>query len=222
MAECKECYFRHESLQTHFPSKPVYKPPSPVLSIELPKQKVSKAQEKKLGREVLEELNVKWDEKFQRTLTSAIPKFVPEANLTPKVSRAKAKQDDRAKKRKLVSEVNQQFTKNTTLTVLAEAESMASYKRKRLALSFETPPPKRAKRHSPHDGNLGVDISQVVKTLKHNPPNKPVNWSEMALKLGLPQKNGGQILKQVAKDNEIEIGEQDETCETSKSQVDRW
>ena len=149
LGECKACYLQHQQLQEHFPGKAFYLGPKVHIDMHLPTAPQTKREEKETGRKVLQEVNKQWEDQYGRTLTSMIPKFMPEANLTPKVSKSKQKKVGRAKKRTVVAEVNQQFAKNTTLSVLAEAESMASYKRKRLALSFEPSPKKKQKRHSP-------------------------------------------------------------------------
>ena len=63
---------------------------------------------------------------------------------------------------------------NTTLSVLAEAESLASYGRKRLALSYEKPTTsQRVKSHSPNEGNRitsklwAEKISTVLRKAYH-------------------------------------------------------
>ncbi len=91
------------------------------------------------------------------------------------------------------------------MTLLAEVESISSYKRKRLSYSFETPPaPKRQKTHSPNEDNLTLDMNKVIETLQHFPPNEKINWSGTARKLGIIQTNGGQFLKEIAQKHGME------------------
>ena len=98
-----------------------------------------------------------------------------------------------------MNEINDHFSKNTTMSVLAEAESMSSYSRKRLALSYEQPTtPKRKKTHSPKDTNMTWDIEGAMKELENFPPNQKINWSSVARKYAIPQRNAGQVLKETA------------------------
>ena len=203
LSNCKACFLQHESLQKAFPGKPMYTPPPPMITF--PKTPNTKQQEKDLGRKVLQELNSIWEDQFDRPITNAIPKIFPESNLTTKESRLKKKQKDRIQKRKIVEQVNKQLAKNATMTVLAEAESLSSYKRKRLPYSFDEPtPPKRFKSHSPNQENLGWDVTTAIETLKNVSPLEKINWSSMARQFNIPQKNGGQVLKEMAQKHGID------------------
>ena len=92
------------------------------------------------------------------------------------------------------------------MSVLAEGESLSSYNRKRLALSFEPPPQaKRKKSHSPSERNLTGDIEGAMDELRNLPEGETINWSALARKHSIPQKNGGQILKQIAEDRGIDM-----------------
>ena len=198
LADCKACFMKHESLQRSFPAKPVYTPPQ-LIALDVLDQTQTERQEKDLGRQVLHELNKTWEERFGQKITTVLPQIMPEANLAPKVSKLHRKKEDQTRKRNFVKQVNEQFAKNATMTVLAEVESMSSYRRKRLAYSFETPPaPKRQKTHSPNEDNLDLDISEVIETLQSFSPNEKINWSCMARKMGITLRNGGQVLKEIA------------------------
>ena len=68
------------------------------------------------------------------------------------------------------------------MSVLAEAESMASYSRKRLALSYERPTtPKRRKSHSPKEANMSWDIDGAMEELENFPPNQKINCCSAGL-----------------------------------------
>ena len=74
-----------------------------------------------------------------------------------------------------MSHINEQFTSNTTLSVLAEAESLASYGRKRLALSYEKPTTsQRVKSHSPNEGNMSWDVTCAMEELENYPNQKAI------------------------------------------------
>ena len=145
LSKCDACFTTHESLQRSFPGKPMYTTPSTIV-VHLPQTPnggFTKRQEKDISRQVLQDLDNVWQKEFGKKITPSLPKILPEANLATKVTKTERKKINRVKKREIVKEINTHFAKNATLTVLA---SLSSYKRKSLALSFETPPhPKRQK-----------------------------------------------------------------------------
>ena len=139
---------------------------------------------------MLAELNPKWESKFSHTFTEALTTVVPEY---------KQKENKDHKSERLLVRLMTTFQKNATMSVLAEAESMASYSRKRLALSYERPTtPKRRKSHSPKEANMSWDIDGAMEELENFPPNQKINWSSMARMYEIPQKNAGQVLKETA------------------------
>ena len=107
---------------------------------------------------------------------------------------------------------------NTTMTVLAEAESLSSYSRKRLALCFEKPgePSKKRKSHSPSDCNSTWDVDAALLELETFPEDQTINWSKMARKYSIPQNNGGQVLKEVAKRKGIDVSRLDRRDNTTQ------
>ena len=74
----------------------------------------------------------------RNSITHFQPHNVPEANLCAKKSRAEKKREDRTQKRQLTQHISDPFKENLTMSVLAEGESLSSYNRKQLALSFES------------------------------------------------------------------------------------
>ena len=102
------------------------------------------------------------------------------------------------------------------MSVLAEGESLSSYNRKRLALSFQDPAPqaKRKKSHSPSEQNLRGDVDGAMDELKTLPEGDRINWSAMARKYHIPQKNGGQILKETAEGRGIDVSKLDQLTVT--------
>lgn len=114
------------------------------------------------------------------------------------MGKTERKREQHSKKRKIVNEINDHFSKNTT-SVLAEVESMSSYSRKRSALSYEQPTtPKCKKTHTPKDTNMTWDIEGAMKELENFPPNQKINWSSVARKHAIPQRCDGQVLKETA------------------------
>ena len=81
------------------------------------------------------DLNKQWEDRYGHSYSSVLAKLAPDANLTKK-TKLEQKQQNRNIKRKIVHHINQQLSENATLTVLAEAESMQAYRRKRNSMSF--------------------------------------------------------------------------------------
>lgn len=149
LSSCAACFHDYSSLQDAYPGKPIYTPESlPAATIvSLPPI----VEEKDLAKAVLSELNPMWDNLFSHTLTDSIPNNLPSCNSVRKKPRMELKRQERACKRKIASHINHQLSKNATMSVLAEADSMASYGRKRLALSYEkSSKPQKPKSHSPN------------------------------------------------------------------------
>ena len=92
-----------------------------------------------MTRKVLGELNTLWEERFNHTFTAKLLRNAPEEDLTYKMSRVEKKEKNRDQKRQIVKQITQHLKENKTMTLLAEAESTSSYRRKRLALCFEKP-----------------------------------------------------------------------------------
>ena len=65
--------------------------------------------------------------------------------------------------------------------------------------AFQLPPQaKRKKPHSPSEQNLTGKVSGAADELRNLPDGERISWIAMARKYNIPQKNGGQILKQLA------------------------
>ena len=146
----------------------------------------------------------------------AIPTVVPECELVPKKGKMENKKEERTRKRKIVTHINECFSQNVTMSVLAEAESLASYSCKRLALSYDRPTtPKSRKSHSPKDDNMTWDVRAAMLELENFPPNEKINWSSMARKYSIPQKNAGQVLEETAVKHGIDTSSLEQTHNTT-------
>ena len=131
------------------------------------------AAERDLARNVLSELNPAWENQFSRTFTEAITKVLPECELVQNKARVEKKRKHRAQKRKIVAHINAHCAQNATMSHLTEAESQASYSRKRLALSYERcTTPQRRKSHSPNENNMAWDMNAAILELQNFPPNE--------------------------------------------------
>ena len=126
--------------------------------------------------------------------SSVLPKMAPKARvqLTRKKTKVEQKRQGRIQKRQIVNQINKPIKENIILTVLAEAESIEAYKRKRFAMSFEQPfTPKRIKSHSLSEQNTTWNHEEAKQLLSSHPVGTKINWSLSARLLHIPGKNAG-------------------------------
>ena len=99
---CSACYYAFPALQAAFPGKPLYEPHT---TVSLPPH----TKERELARCVLAELNPSWENQFSHTFTEALTTVLPEYKLTQRKGQTERKREQRAKKIKIVSEINDHF-----------------------------------------------------------------------------------------------------------------
>ena len=131
LSSCVACSRNRTDLQKAFPGRPVYEAPT-YLNIDLPENvTLSKKREKLEARVVLGELNNAWENRYDHSLSSIIPSVVPQHNLVTKKTKVEAKRKDREVKKNnnISAHITHQLGENATLTLLAEGESISSYKR---------------------------------------------------------------------------------------------
>ena len=61
------------------------------------------------------------------------------------------------------------------MSVLVEAESLANYSHKRLALSYERATPQSTKSHSQKEDNMKWNVSAAMLEFKNFPSNENIN-----------------------------------------------
>ncbi len=195
VSNCTECSTSHTDLQESFTGKPVFQA-KPSVSLSLPD--VPQAEKAEVCM-VLSDLNQQWNERHGHSYTSVLPKMAPQASLTPKKTKIQQKRQGRIQKRKIVDHINERLKEDLTLTVLAEAESMQAYNRKRLAMSFELPSqPNKPKSHTPSTETHAWSHEEANHLLTSQPVDAKINWTNSARMLNIPGKNAGQILKEYA------------------------
>ena len=102
------------------------------------------------------------------------------------------------------------------MNMLAECQSLKSYKRLRLAQSFETPEQKHKhnkttskcnaqRKHSPNYENVTWDKKKAATDLREWPIGNIMNWSNFARQHGIPGRNGDQVAKEFAKEIGIDV-----------------
>ena len=86
-------------------------------------------------------------------------------------------------KRKITSHINQQLGEDATLTVLAEAEPLQAYPRKRYAMSFEKPttPTKIIKLHSASEDRHTWSHDDATALLSHPAEQKSTGLKQQQI-----------------------------------------
>ena len=110
------------------------------------------------------------------------------------------------------SHIQKQMWKTDAMNMLAEGQSLKLYQRLTLCQGFETPDqthiqtkhnPKR--KHSPNFENVMWDKEKAATDLTEWPIGTTINWSHFAKEHGIPGRNGGQVAKEFAKENGIDV-----------------
>jgi len=220
MSNCQGCLLQHSDLQSRFPG---YKHDenAPVTQyIKAVQQQVETFSERlavnqdvaKLAtRQALNELNETSTQALGYTFTEAIVNHCPEEKVQKKLTETEWKRVKRKLIRNCRDHLANQMGENDAITVLAENQSLNSYKRLRLSQSFETPQqtkeryekctPKQRK-HSPLFDEVSWDKEKVQQDLETWPEGEKINWSKFAREHKISAKNAGQIVKEFA----VEIG----------------
>ena len=112
--------------------------------------------------------------------------------------------------------INSQFKENDAISVLAEGQSIVSYKRMRMSQSFETPEQKRERaknarsaprKHSPNFDQVQWDKEGLLQRLRDWPEGEIVNWTQLATEFNIPGSNRGQTAKEFAAENSVDTSQ---------------
>ena len=214
LSNCIACYDNHYSTQLLYPVKPTFIPECSVVTLD------STNTERENAKRILSESNRLWEQTYGHNFSDALPKLCPDTNLTQKVSKQQRKQN-RIRDRKIVQHVSEQMASNVTLVTLSSGESMAGYHRKRMAMSFDNdtsqPTSKKQKHHSPSDENRNWNSDAVLEDLRQWPQDVQINWSSFARSHRVPGKNGGQTVKEFAKEHGIDTFTLDKRSTTPRT-----
>ncbi len=223
VSNCNACSAGYPLLQEAFPGGPLHVAPKTSLVCLPEQQGCSRKAESVECRKVMSELNQEWCKRYDHSLTSTLPAIFPEGNLTHKKSKTEKKKDDRTRKRKVASFITARISENATITMLAEAESQASYNRKRHAMSFELPtsPPKKVKLHSPCENSHTWSHEDATALLQGHPTGQAINWSASARTLGIPGRNAGQVLKEFAVKRGMDVATLECRCTPATPRIRR-
>lgn len=179
--------------------KPSYNPPEVKISIDVPEE----TSEETFISMSIETLNEITKTRYGCTFTESLIQH-------KKVDKHKTKADHRNQKiammKKCRDVVQNELLKTVPQTVLKENESIASYNRKCLANYFETPSALKKKKtsHSPNFDHVTWDKQKLLHKLsKLQASNTKIVWSAVAKEHEIPNRNGGQVVKEFAVKNGI-------------------
>ena len=212
LANCEGCQLTHANLQAKFPSTK-----HKISSVQLMHSCAQSSQaamhiqpiaNKRLAQEVtrksLSTINQASEQALGMPFSPAIAEYCPEEKVIRKPTDTERKQQQRKVMRRCTKHLENQMGGREALNVLAENQSLSSYKRMRMSQSFENPEAKRqryakstltAKKHSPDFSKVTWDTERLQTTLSNWPENAIFNWSRVAREHWITAKNGGQIVK---------------------------
>lgn len=203
LANCYACAteLQYCDLQKAFPGFPLYSPPSPAL--ELPQGESVK----EVTREVVRELNHSYKDVYGQSFSQSLLKYCGRSEgIEQRKTAAEKKKETRNLQRKFRDSTNQQYAATAALSYLSQNESMQQYQRKRMAQSFEqSSATKRVRSHVPSQNNRSCNAEAIVKEVQEWPEGKRMNWSEIARRHGMSSGNAGQIVKEIAKENGVDL-----------------
>ena len=208
LASCLECALVHTNLQQVFPG-PTYQPMQSFthevasLSCDM--------SAKQLTRHVLCELQPVYENTYGMSFTKAVSQC-KESGLQQTPTQSEKRKRKRSVQQECRDHIKKQMWKTDAMNVLAEGQSLKSYQRLRLCQAFETPDQKHIKtkrnpkrKHSPNFENVMWDKEKAATDLREWPIGTAINWSHFAKEHGIPGKNGGQVAKEFAKENGIDV-----------------
>ena len=218
LENCQGCQIDHAELQTKFPgthtacssiqqiSSGANRASASMLTEPVKNKHVAQS----ATRKALSIINVTSEDMLGMSFSEAIVKYCPEEKVISKPTDAQRKHKQCQITRKCTKHIEDQIGQKEALNVLAENQSLGSYKRMRISQSFETPEAKRQryekgrpqpKKHSPDFTNVTWNKEKLRCTLEKWPETETIIWSRVAQEHGITARNGGQIVKEFAAEN---------------------
>ena len=164
-----------------------------------------------LTRHVLCELQPVYENIYGMSFTKAVSQC-KESGLQQTPTQSEKRKRKRSVQQECRDHIQKQMRKTDAMNMLAEGQSLKSYQRLRLCQGFETPDqthiqtkhnPQR--KHSPNFENVMWDKEKAATDLTEWPIGTTINWSHFAKEHGIPERNGGQVAKEFAKENGIDV-----------------
>ena len=166
-----------------------------------------------LTHHVLSELQPIYEGAYGTSFTRAMSEY-KHSGLQQKPTKVEKKKSKRQIQQECRDHIQRQMRATDAMNVLTEGQSLKSYKRLRLAQAFETPEVKRThkasnpmpkQKHSPQFEHVMWNKENVLTSLQQWPAEEIINWSGFAREHGIPGRNGGQVAKEFAKENGIDV-----------------
>ena len=157
LANCKECGLQYRELQTTFPGGHVYEPQAMITeAVEelIADNATSSKSEQCTTRQILSTLQPLYENAYGRSFTDSLSQC-RDAGVQKKATKAEGKRLKRKIQRKCRDKISTHLQKSDAIHVLAEGQSISSYKRMRLAQSFETPEQKAKRFGAVRECGLG-------------------------------------------------------------------
>ena len=155
-------------------------------------------------KQILGEIQPVFEKAYGKSFTDTLA-TCPGSGLQIKPTAADNKKLKRKLRRECRDYISTQLQENDALTVLAEGQSIASYKRMRFSQSFETPEQKReraqatplvCRKHSPNVDNVQWDKGGLLNRLQNWPEGEVINWTQLGREWNVPGE--GQTVKEYA------------------------
>ena len=198
LSNCVRCFEVHREIQECFPLRPFYHH-KPLVTLD--QEAFQRLGVKNFTSGLLTELNQVYKAEASTSFADALVE-TKTLGLEKKKSKKDMRQEKIKMQKELARSVSEHFSENAAISMLTQGESKRKYHKKRMAQSFhspkEQPPAKKTKSHSPNFSLVTWDKEKLRESLENWPPNKAMNWSEIARDHGIPGKNAGQVVKEFA------------------------
>lgn len=205
MSNCMRCFQLAKDHQHYFPLKPVYEP-QPVIAVN--KDALQHQGIKAFTSNVCSELNSVYSDEAGSSFADSLVQ-VKSLQLEHKKTKAEKKKEKKHMQKVVTKKISECFSENAALTMLTEGESKRMYHRKRLAQSFCSPEApstaKKKKSHSPNFSNVSWDTDRLLSTLQNWPRGATINWTMVAKDHGISGGNAGQVAKEFAIAQEVDL-----------------
>ena len=207
--KCTECPLEHASLITAFPAKK--KTIHQTRTITIQPGDLSSASA--LGKTVCTQLDAISHQHLGETATDVLVSF-QNSGLIKNPGRTQRQRYMRSVVKKVKQSLQNAMDDTSLTTVMANRISWNTFNkirtatlsklndRKRSTTNEGVPPPKRKKNYSFEEVNL-IDQQSLLHEARSWQPDKSVNWSQLAKKYKILKQNGGQIIKEWLKKQNI-------------------
>ena len=216
LANCKECAISHREQQTTFPGA-MYNPATPIADSLKNILESNNDSATTTTKQILGEIQPVFEKAYGKSFTDTLA-TCPGSGLQIKPTAADNKKLKRKLRRECRDHISTQLQENDALTVLAEGQSIASYKRMRFSQSFETAEQKRERaqatplvrrKHSPNFDNVQWDKGGLLNRLQNWPEGEVINWTQLGREWNVPGENKGQTVKEYAMECGIDVEQLD-------------